>query len=139
MAPLNLNLKAGLVHAQNFIDGDFEDSLNLLDSFNPSTGLVWAKIPNSTDSDVDRAVSAAKSASRSWADLGWEARARFVHKVADLLEERLDEFAAAESKDQGKPVSLAKAMDIPRAVLNLRVFANTWTHLQETANDRPSN
>ncbi len=55
-------------------------------------------------------------------------------RVADLLEERLDEFAEAESRDQGKPVHLAKAMDIPRAVLNLRAFAESWTHQVETAN-----
>ncbi len=80
-------------------------------------------------------------------------------RVAELLEKRLDEFALAESRDQGKPVSLAKAMDIPRlpsvkkqkcflvfffmylphislsrAILNLRAFAESWTHVMETSN-----
>lgn len=49
-------------------------------------------------------------------------------KVADLLEARLDEFAALESQDQGKPVWLAKAVDIPRAVHNFRYFATYALH-----------
>ena len=47
-------------------------------------------------------------------------------KVAALLEQHIDEFALAESRDQGKPVSLAKNMDMTRAVVNLRAFAEAW-------------
>ena len=59
-------------------------------------------------------------------------RAQYLMKVADLLEQRLDEFAEAESKDQGKPVWLAKSIDIPRAILNFRHFAHTIPHQLNT-------
>lgn len=48
-----------------------------------------------------------------------------MRKIADLIEAQLDEFAKAESRDQGKPVLLAKKVDIPRACLNFRFFAST--------------
>ncbi len=67
---------------------------------------------------MNRAVYAAVQAFQPWADLGYARRAAFLVKIADLLEKRLDEFALAESRDQGKPVSLAKAMDIPRLEFN---------------------
>ena len=49
-------------------------------------------------------------------------------KIADIIESRLEEFAIAESEDQGKPISLARAVDIPRTVLNLRFFATAILH-----------
>lgn len=59
-----------------------------------------------------------------WSNLPVQTRSRFLIKIAELLENRLEEFAIAESTDQGKPVSLAKAVDIPRAVHNFRFFAS---------------
>ena len=53
-------------------------------------------------------------------------------KIADILESRLDEFAQFESRDQGKPVSLAKVVDIPRAVYNFRFFATAILHHLDT-------
>jgi len=61
-----------------------------------------------------------------------ERRAELLQRVADLLEARLDEFAAAESRDQGKPVWLARSLDIPRAVYNLRCFASAAPHHLDT-------
>ncbi len=49
-------------------------------------------------------------------------------KIADLVESKLDRFAEAESQDQGKPVWLAKAVDIPRVCLNFRAFATGILH-----------
>ena len=63
---------------------------------------------------VNRAVVAAKTAFLSWSELGYHRRAEYLKKVANILEERIDEFSLAESKDQGKPVNLARNMDMPR-------------------------
>ncbi|KAI9144125.1 aldehyde dehydrogenase family 8 member A1-like protein [Paraphysoderma sedebokerense] len=115
--------------AFNFINGEFLPPSNnkYLDSFNPSTGKVHYHIPDSSSIDVDQAVKAAVEAFDSWSGLPRSTRCNYLLKIADLLESRLDQFALAESKDQGKPVWLAKSVDIPRAVYNFRFFANAVT------------
>ncbi|KAH3881785.1 2-aminomuconic semialdehyde dehydrogenase-like [Dreissena polymorpha] len=117
-----------LVKVQNFINGEFVESAKYLDSFDPSTGEVWAKIPDSDQMDVDNAVMAARNAFLSWSSTPVQERSRILLKVADILESRLDEFAELESHDQGKPVWLTKSMDIPRAVFNFRFFATCALH-----------
>jgi len=67
-----------------------------------------------------------------WSETGVEQRAALLLRVADLLEARLDEFAEAESRDQGKPVWLARSLDIPRAVYNFRCFATALPHHVDT-------
>lgn len=64
----------------------------------------------------------------SWSKTTPQFRGTIMRKIADLLEARLEEFAVAESRDQGKPVSLARSVDIPRACLNLRFFASAVAH-----------
>lgn len=64
----------------------------------------------------------------SWSKKSAQTRANHLLKVSDILESRLEEFAVAESRDQGKPVWLARMMDIPRSVLNLRHFAHAIPH-----------
>nr|QHA94762.1 retinoic acid anabolism [Holothuria glaberrima] len=113
---------------QNFINGKFVEHHSHLDSYNPGTGEVWAKVPDSGKNEVDLAVQAAKQAFPSWSALSPEARAQYMLKIADILESRLTEFAEMESKDQGKTVGFAKAVDIPRAVYNFRFFATAIQH-----------
>jgi aminomuconate-semialdehyde/2-hydroxymuconate-6-semialdehyde dehydrogenase len=98
-----------------------------LDVFEPATGAVFARCPDSDASDVDAAVRAAQAAAPGWAATPVEQRARLLSRLADLVEARLDEFAAAESRDSGKPVKLARALDIPRAIANLRFFSAAIT------------
>lgn len=117
-----------VVKLQNFINGEFLDCEKYLDSFDPSTGEVWAKVPDSSAADVDLAVKAAKDAFQGWSATAVQERSRIMMKIADLLEARLDEFAELESRDQGKPVWLAKTVDIPRAVHNFRFFATCALH-----------
>ncbi|XP_071833960.1 2-aminomuconic semialdehyde dehydrogenase-like [Apostichopus japonicus] len=124
--------KTMALEVQNFIGGEFIPAKTHLDSFNPATGEVWAKIPDSGKEEIDLAVKSAKQAFPSWSSLSPDVRGQHLHKIADILESRLDEFAEIESRDQGKPVGLAKKVDIPRAVLNLRFFA---TAIQHTLND----
>ncbi|KAL6077357.1 Aldehyde dehydrogenase 8 member A1 [Balamuthia mandrillaris] len=116
-----------LLRLDNFIGGQFVPPAQgkYLDSFNPSTGEVFCLVPDSQEEDVQAAVACAKGAFPGWAkDWSTERRAALLHKVADLIEARLEEFARAESQDQGKPVGLARAVDIPRAVSNFRFFAS---------------
>ena len=110
----------------NFIDGEFSApaSGRYIDNFSPATGLVYAQIPNSDASDVDAAVEAAKRAFPAWRALSPLARAEMLHTIADKLEARTEEFARAESIDQGKTLRLARDIEIPRAVKNFRFFAD---------------
>ncbi|XP_074656211.1 2-aminomuconic semialdehyde dehydrogenase-like [Tubulanus polymorphus] len=119
---------SGELTIENFVNGNFVKSDELIDSFDPSTGRVWAKIPNSTETEVCQAVNAAKSAFKGWSGKPPQERSQILLQIANVLESKLDEFARFESRDQGKPVSLATMVDIPRAVYNLRFFATAILH-----------
>eukprot|EP00048_Salpingoeca_helianthica_P024353 m.31746 g.31746 ORF g.31746 m.31746 type:complete len:487 (-) comp9340_c0_seq2:163-1623(-) len=108
---------------KNYIDGQFVGVPSYIDSFNPSTGKVHLKVPDSQAEDVDRAVAAASAAFPKWSRLTKQQRADYLYAIAAGIEKRLDEFAEAESRDQGKPVWLARSVDIPRAIYNFRFFA----------------
>ncbi|CAL1262438.1 unnamed protein product [Larinioides sclopetarius] len=114
-----------IIVIKNFINGEFVESRKFLDSFNPATGEVLARVPDSDALDVEQAVRAAKNAFPEWSNKEPAVRSKLLHRLADLLESRLLEFATAESRDQGKPLWLAHKIEIPRAVLNIRHFANT--------------
>jgi len=113
----------------NLIDGRLvpPQADRWLDVFEPATGDIFAHAPDADIADVAAAVEAAQRASPSWAATPAEQRARLLHALADRIEARLDEFAALESRDSGKPVALARRVDIPRAVSNLRYFAAAIT------------
>lgn len=110
----------------NFVDGAFIPAKGgaWLEDLGPATGQVIARIPRSTKADVDGAVAAAKAALPAWARTPVAERAALLDRVADLLEARLDEAAELESRDTGKPLALARSLDIPRAVSNFRFFAD---------------
>ncbi|KAK3578193.1 hypothetical protein CHS0354_015244 [Potamilus streckersoni] len=119
---------SGCLVIQNFINGKFVPSKQFIDSYNPATGKVWAKIPDSDATDVDIAVTAADDAFPGWSATPIQQRSKILLKIADLLESRLDEFAVLESRDQGKPLSLSRTVDIPRAIYNFRFFATSVLH-----------
>ncbi len=102
----------------------------LLEDVDPATGQVAARIPQSSAQDVDAAVAAAEAAfvDPAWANAGTETRARLLDAIADRIEGRLEELALLESLDTGKPVRLARTVDIPRAVANFRFFAGAIRH-----------
>jgi aminomuconate-semialdehyde/2-hydroxymuconate-6-semialdehyde dehydrogenase len=114
----------------NFIDGRFvpPQGDTYFDDIHPASGHVLAQIPDSDSRDVALAVEAAKRAFPSWSMTRTEERSRVLLKLADLIEANLDELARLESDDNGKPVSLARRMDIPRAVANFRFFATAILH-----------
>jgi len=110
----------------NFIDGKYQAPLNnhYLDNYEPATGLVYGKIPNSDSTDVEQAVSSAERALPAWRDLGLEQRADYLLAIAQEIENQLEPLALAEATDNGKPVALAKMVDIPRAASNFKFFAH---------------
>ena len=113
-----------MITIKNYINGTYYESSNneWLEAINPSTGVVYGKLPNSTDKDVEEAYKAANNAFASWSKKSVEQRSEILYKIADLIESKLDILAVAESMDNGKPLSLAKKVDIPRAALNFRFF-----------------
>jgi aminomuconate-semialdehyde/2-hydroxymuconate-6-semialdehyde dehydrogenase len=98
-----------------------------LDVFDPATGHAYGQVAAGDASDVEAAVAAAAQAFPAWAALPNSERARWLEKLADALEARLDDFAHAESRDGGKPIRLARDAEIPRAIANLRFFAHAAT------------
>jgi aminomuconate-semialdehyde/2-hydroxymuconate-6-semialdehyde dehydrogenase len=117
---------------QNYINGSLiaPYSGKYIDSVEPATGKVFAQIPDSDAADVEAAVQAAKNAWPTWKQTSAAERAAMLHKLADLMEAKTEAFIQAESRDNGKPVSLAAAIDIPRGIANLRAFAEAATQLK---------
>jgi len=115
---------------QNYIGGALcePQSGNYLDNYNPAIGAVYSLIPDSDKSDVDKAVVAAKAAFPAWSRLSSEKRMGYLMAIADKIEENLEYLALAESKDNGKPLWLSKAVDIPRAASNFRFYATAIMH-----------
>jgi aminomuconate-semialdehyde/2-hydroxymuconate-6-semialdehyde dehydrogenase len=109
----------------NLIDGRLQapHADRWLDVHEPATGKVFAQCPDSDAEDVAAAVAAAQRAAAGWAGTAATQRAHLLQRLADLIEARLEEFAALESRDSGKPLALARNLDIPRAISNLRYFA----------------
>lgn len=122
---------------QNYINGTYQDSTSgaWLDNYNPSTGKVYSKIAKSTSEDVVKAYDAAKTAFPAWSTTTIEDRSKILLKIAELIETNLDHLAEAEAKDNGKPLSLAKAVDIPRASANFRFFGNAITQFASEAHE----
>ncbi|XP_009582761.1 PREDICTED: aldehyde dehydrogenase family 8 member A1 isoform X2 [Fulmarus glacialis] len=119
--------KAVLV-LENFIGGKFVPCSSYIDSYNPSTGDVYCRVPDSGKEEVEAAVKAAKDAFPIWSSKSPLERSQILNKLADLIEHDLEVFAQAESKDQGKTITFARTVDIPRAVYNFRFFASSILH-----------
>jgi aminomuconate-semialdehyde/2-hydroxymuconate-6-semialdehyde dehydrogenase len=122
---------------QNYINGQFVNPIQgkYLDNFNPAIGEVYGQIPNSTKEDVEKAYEAAAKAFPSWSNSTLEERSTIISKIADLILEKIDLLAEAESKDNGKPIRLAKQVDIPRAASNFQFFANAITQFASEAHE----
>jgi len=128
----------------NFINGKFTQpkTEEYLDVFEPATGQVYSKVPNSSSTDIDVAFQAANAAFPGWSELTVTDRSQYLHKIAELLEHQLDDFANYESRDTGKPVTLAQSVDIPRAIANFRFFGEygpTFKFNSELNSDQSEN
>lgn len=126
-----------MIKIQNYINGTYQDATsgNWLDNFNPSKGEVYSQIAKSTQEDVAKAYEAAAAAFPAWSNTTLDERSKILLKIADLIEANLDKLAEAEALDNGKPVSLAKAVDIPRASSNFRFFGNAITQFASEAHE----
>jgi len=109
----------------NFIGGKFTpcSSGHGIDNIAPASGEVYSTIPRSNAADVDRAVAAAQAAQPAWAALSRDERSAWLVRIAEALDSRSEDIAAAESRDTGKPISLAREVDAARSVDNFRFFA----------------
>jgi aminomuconate-semialdehyde/2-hydroxymuconate-6-semialdehyde dehydrogenase len=119
----------------NFIGGEFVEpaSGQYLDNYEPATGKVYSLVADSDERDVENAVQSAQTAFPVWSSMPAENRSAILLKIADLIEQNLEKFARAESIDQGKPVWLARTVDIPRAAANFRFFATAILHFSSEA------
>lgn len=110
----------------NFIGGEFlpASSSKYVENIDPSRGVPYSLVPDSDKKDVEKAVASAKKAFPAWSKVPVLERSRILNKMADLLRKNLKEFAEAESRDNGKPLSLSLKLDIPRSEANLRFFAS---------------
>ncbi len=101
---------------------------NRLENFEPATGKVYSYVADSDAADVEEAVQTAKSAFEGWSQMDINERSDFLLAIAAGIEARGEEFALAESRDTGKPLTLATRMDIARSVANFRFFATAILH-----------
>lgn len=114
----------------NYISGKLVDPISgeYIINYDPSIGAPYCLIPDSDERDIEKAVIAAKEAFPEWSAMSNEKRSGILNKIADLIEERAEEFALAECIDNGKPLKLAKLIDIPRGIANFRFFATAVLH-----------
>ncbi|WP_291728007.1 aldehyde dehydrogenase [Bernardetia sp.] len=119
----------------NYIGGDFINpfSDNYIENINPATGEVFSLVADSDENDINLAVEAAKAAFPKWSSADANFRSKWLLKLANYIENNLEKFAQAETKDNGKPISLSRSIDIPRAIQNLSFFATAILHDKEEA------
>src|SRR5271157_4906940 len=121
-------------HRRMLIDGQWVDAKSG-DSFhvyNPATGEVMANVASGDYADIDLAVKAARRAFEQgpWSRMTHAERAKLVWKLADLIEQNLEEFAQIESLDNGKPLAVARVADIPLAIDNFRYMSGWATKIE---------
>ena len=103
---------------QNYISGNYvtPKSIDRLNLYNPATGEVYGELVDSNSEDIQDAVSSAKDAFASWSGLSFSERADYIMAIADEIDAQSDTFSELESRDTGKPLSLARSLDIPRSI-----------------------
>ncbi len=110
---------------QNYVKGQFVRGPREFPDINPADGSVIAQVSEADGSLVNQAVESARRAvTGDWGKLTVPARAAVLHKIADGIEARFNDFVEAEVADTGKPISLASKIDIPRGAANFRIFAD---------------
>ncbi|MTI30574.1 aldehyde dehydrogenase [Xanthovirga aplysinae] len=120
---------------QNYINGVLIPPISgkYLPNVNPAEGKIYSQLPDSDAEDVKKAVIAAQEAFPSWSSLPVEERSKYLLQLADLIDANLEGLANAESIDSGKPLNLARTVDIPRASANFRFYATAALHFSSEA------
>ena len=123
------------MNIQNYIGGRMCEPLSraYLDVTEPATGKVYARVPDSGVEDVELAARAAREAFGPWSATPAAERSRVLRKISEGIERELEILARAESIDTGKPLTLARRLDIPRAAQNFAFFADAITQIQDEA------
>src|ERR1051325_1307886 len=126
-----------MIKIENYINGQLTapTSGKYIDNYNPAIGEVYSLIPDSDETDVNLAVEAAEKAFPAWSKTSAEKRHDVLMKLVSLIERDLDKLAEAESIDNGKPFSLAKRIDIPRAASNFKFYATGIMHSATEAHE----
>ena len=125
-----------------FIDGEFVDGTGgAIKSINPATEEVLAEVAVASEADVDRAVKAARRAyTRVWSKTSGAERAKYLFRIARLVQERSRELAVLESLDNGKPIKESRDVDLPLVAAHFFYYAG-WADKLEHAgfgeNPRP--
>jgi len=127
-------------HIQHFIGGEFVDSADgaAFESITPIDNTVLATIAEGGAVEVDAAVAAARSAFEEWGAMHPEDRGAILHRVADGIEDRLEELAEWETRDMGKPITASRSKDMPRSAHNFRFFADFAREAGTKAWDQPA-
>jgi aminomuconate-semialdehyde/2-hydroxymuconate-6-semialdehyde dehydrogenase len=128
-------VRTELPQIQNFIDGELAEPIGgkYVDNIEPATGKPYSQVAASDARDVEDAVAAAEKAFAEWSKTPVAQRSQILLRIAELIERDLEKLARAESIDTGKPLSLARSVDIPRAVANFRFFATAILHTESEA------
>ena len=121
----------------NYINGELVEPVSgkYFENFSPATGKVYSLVPDSCADDINIAVSSAKSAFNDWSRTTIKYRSDLLMSLANKIEEYSEELILAESIDNGKPESLARLVDIPRASENFRFFATAVLHFASEVHD----
>lgn len=121
----------------NYINGQLVPAVSgkTLPVYEPAKGAVYAEAPASEEADVANAIAAAQAAFPGWSTTSLDERHRLLTRIAQLIDEQHEALALAESTDNGKPLWLAKKVDIPRASSNFRFFANAITQFSAEAHE----
>lgn len=117
-----------MIHVENLIGGKFVNVEENFDDISPLDFSVIATIPRTKN--VDDAVTAAKSALEGWSALTIHQRCDWLDKIADELENQIEEVARLEALDTGKPMEVALNVDASRSVNNFRFFADFGRSLE---------
>ena len=121
----------------NFIDGRFWPAAggSYLDNLEPATGAVLARVPDSGPEDIEQAVAAAVRAFPAWSARPVAERVDLLESLAGLVERHADDLAELESADTGKPLKLAREVDMQRARANLKFFAGAMAQWASAGHD----
>src|ERR1700726_2970510 len=121
---------------QLFIDGQMVEAKSgkTFETINPATGEILAKVAEGDAVDIDLAVRAARRAfdDGPWSRMTPSERGRIIWRIGDLIDEHLEEFATLETLDNGKPLTVARAADVPLAAEMFRYMAGWATKLEGT-------
>jgi len=131
--------KARIAPGRLLINGQWVDGGKTFDTVNPATGEVLTQIVDASATDVDHAVDAARRAFEGkngpWRKMPASERGRLIWRLADLVEQHIDELAELETLDNGKPIFESRHVDMPMVIDVLHYYAGWATKIHgETVN-----